>query len=123
MGKYDEYIIPWKERLRKEETQQQKKLSVAKKVANECAQLLVEQYGAKRVYLIGSLTRETVFHEMSDIDLVVEGLPSHCYITALTHIWDKLPEGLQVDLIPIEEAFDSIKWRVKREGVLLYEGE
>lgn len=123
MERYDKYIISWRERLKKEKIQQQEKIAVAKKIAEECAQLLVERYGAKRVYLIGSLAREGVFHEMSDIDLVVEGLPSHCYIAALTEVWDRLPKGFHVDLIPIEDSFDGIRQRVKREGVLLHEGE
>jgi predicted nucleotidyltransferase len=38
--------------------------------------VLVERYGAQRVWLFGSLARLRAVHNASDIDLAVEDLPS-----------------------------------------------
>ena len=59
--------------------------------------------GVRRVWLVGSLVERDRFHERSDIDLVVEGLPSERYIRVLTQIYDRLPAGWELDLIRLEE--------------------
>ncbi|MDZ7261207.1 MAG: nucleotidyltransferase domain-containing protein [candidate division KSB1 bacterium] len=102
MSRYDQYISYWKNRL-------------------ECAQFLGTQYGVQRVFLIGSLAREGFAHARSDIDLVVEGLASNQYFSALSAVWKKLPPGVELDLIPLEDAYESLKERVFQEGKLLYE--
>jgi hypothetical protein len=55
-----------------------------------------------------------------DIDLVVEGLPAEQYIKALTELYDILPPGVELNLIPFEDAFDSLKRKAVAEGQLLY---
>jgi len=87
-------------------------------VANACANLLKSKYKVKRIFLIGSLVVGS-FHKRSDIDLVVEGLPSKLYIKALTEIYDLLPSGTEVNLIPFEDAFDSLKEKTIKEGELI----
>ena len=88
-------------------------------LARECAQVLKEKYQAKRVFLIGSLVKGH-FHDRSDIDLVVEGLRPEVYIKALTDLYDHLPAGVELNLIPFEDAFESLKERTVMEGELLY---
>jgi predicted nucleotidyltransferase len=73
----------------------------------------------KRVYLIGSLAKG-MFHDRSDIDLVVEGLPAELYIKALTELYDLLLPGMELNLIPFEDAFDSLKEKAVKEGQLVY---
>lgn len=90
------------------------------KIAMAAAQLLIEEFQAKRVLLIGSVVRG-VLHKRSDIDLVVEDLPPQNYIKALTAIYDLLPPGLELDLIPLEDAAPSLRARVLGEGVVLLE--
>ncbi len=87
--------------------------------ARECTSFLEKKYNVKRVYVIGSLVKGK-FHNRSDIDLVVEGLPSALYIDALTDLYDLLLPGMELNLIPFENAFDSLKRRTIREGKVLY---
>ncbi len=77
-------------------------------LAKKIPQILKEKYKIKRVFLIGSLVSGIV-HERFDIDLVVEGLSSELYIKALTEVYDILRSGLELNLIPFEDAFSSLK--------------
>ncbi|MCM8810651.1 MAG: nucleotidyltransferase domain-containing protein [Candidatus Omnitrophica bacterium] len=77
-------------------------------LAKKIPQILKEKYKIKRVFLIGSLVSGIV-HERFDIDLVVEGLSSELYIKALTEVYDILRSGLELNLIPFEDAFTSLK--------------
>jgi predicted nucleotidyltransferase len=74
----------------------------AHRVARACASLLRERFGVKRVYLCGSAAGESPWHGRSDLDLAVEGLPRGRYFEALGALWPLLPEGLELDLIPLE---------------------
>jgi predicted nucleotidyltransferase len=88
-------------------------------LARKCSELLRDKYQVKKVFLIGSLAKGTV-HERSDIDLVVEGLPSDFYIKALTELWDLLPADVELNLIPFEDAFASLKEKTLKEGEVIY---
>lgn len=90
-----------------------------RKVAERCAQILKDKYKVKKVYLIGSLAKGFV-HERSDIDLVVEDLRPELYLKALTELWDILPSGVELNLIPFEDSFESLKEKAIKEGVLIY---
>jgi len=72
-----------------------------------------------KVYLFGSLRDPNTFHEKSDIDLVVEGLPPHLYFKALAELWRQLPPGIELDLIPFEDADPELRELVLKEGVSL----
>ena len=89
------------------------------KIAKRCAKVSKDKYRVKRVILIGSLVRGIV-HEKSDIDLVVEGLPPALYIKALTDLWDLLPVGAELNLIPFEDSFKSLKQKAVKEGESIY---
>lgn len=121
MGQYDEYVVSWKKRIEEEQAALRTRMAGAGKAARECARILGEKYGALRVYLVGSLVRKELFGERSDIDLVVEGLSARSYFPALKVLWSKLPEGMELDLIPYEDAFEEMKKHVQQEGVILYE--
>ena len=87
-------------------------------LAKKCAKFLKKKYKVKKVFLIGSLVKG-YFHDQSDIDLVVEGLISKLYIKALTELYDLLPNGAELNLIPFEDAFDRLKEKTITEGILL----
>lgn len=89
-----------------------------KKVAYKIARFLKEKYKVKRVFLIGSLSKGIV-HERSDIDLVVEGLPPELYIKALTEAYDILSVKAELNLIPFEDAFPSLKEKTLKEGEVI----
>ncbi|MGQ9617123.1 MAG: nucleotidyltransferase family protein [Spirochaetota bacterium] len=88
-------------------------------LAKKCAKFLKEKYKAKRIFLIGSLTKGFV-HDRTDIDLVVEGLLPELYIRALTEAYDILPPGVELNLIPFEDAFPSLKEKTLKKGELIY---
>jgi predicted nucleotidyltransferase len=90
-----------------------------KKIVYKCVDILKDKYKVEKVFLIGSLVKGTV-HEKSDIDLVVKGLPSDIYIKALTELWDLLPEGVELNLIPYEDAFGTLQEKTIKEGELIY---
>ena len=83
--------------------------------------MLIEQYGARRVWLFGSLAHRRFVHDRSDIDLAVEGLPPEDYFPALVAIWNLLPPGFELDLVPLEDAKPSLVDIVRKGGELLYE--
>jgi len=89
------------------------------KLAKQATKILKNDYYVSKVYLIGSLSKGIV-HDKSDIDIVVERLTPNVYIKALTQIYDILPTGVELNLIPFEDAFESLKNKTIKEGVKLY---
>ncbi len=92
---------------------------ILRETARKCAAVLKDKYHVKRVYLIGSLVWGSV-HEKSDIDLVVDGLEPEMYMKALTELWDMLPPDMELNLIPYEDAFQSLKEKTSESGELVY---
>ncbi len=90
-----------------------------RKTAERCVWVLKDKYKVKKVFLIGSLVTGFI-HERSDIDLVVEGLSSDLYMKALTDLWDLLPTGVELNLIPYEDAFENLKEETLKKGELIY---
>lgn len=91
-----------------------------RKLSLKVAKMLKEKYKVKRVFLIGSLVKGYV-HERSDIDIVVEGLQPELYIRALVDGKDILQWKVDLNLIPFEDAYESLKDKTLKEGELLYE--
>jgi predicted nucleotidyltransferase len=89
-------------------------------LGKKVAQMLKEKYKVKRIFLIGSLVKGYV-HEGSDIDLVVEGLPPELYMDALVDANDLVDRKVEVNLIPWENAFESLRKKALRAGELIYE--
>jgi len=113
------YVAAWRERLARQERERQKWAHELRQVARACARCLVQDFGASKVYLFGSLTAEDQVHDRSDIDLAVEGLEGRLYFKALRDVWQHLPAGVELDLVLLEQAWPSLVERVKTEGVLL----
>ena len=113
------YIEAWQKRLRQEREALDQAAQQAREQAQVCAKVLVEKYGAERVYLIGSLARGSSFHPRSDIDLVVAGIAPKRYFAVLADIAERA--GREVDLILLESATPTLLEYVANEGVLLYE--
>ena len=90
-----------------------------RKIAERCVWILKDKNKVRRVLLIGSLVKGTI-HERSDIDLVVEGLSPNLHMKALTELWDLLPAGVELNLIPYEDAFESLQEKTINEGELMY---
>ncbi len=95
--------------------------AVALAAARRAADLLVRRYGARRVYLFGSLagTGSVPFHPASDIDLAVEGLPVEGFWKALTAVDAVMPRGHPADVSELETVRPYIKEAVLERGLLL----
>ena len=89
--------------------------------ARRAADLLVRRYGARRVYLFGSLagTGSVVFHPASDIDLAVEGLPGEVFWEALVAVDAVMPGGHSADVSELESVRPYIREAVLERGMLL----
>lgn len=87
----------------------------AQRVAEACMRRLQERFEVKSVTLCGSLAGEAPWHSRSDIDLVVEGLAPGDYFAALRDLWELLPPGLELDLIPLENAPPGLVRRIRGE--------
>lgn len=118
---YASYLAGWRERTRAEKEHLDGKFQQSRSLADDCVGVLVRRYPIRRVWLIGSLLTPDYFHAASDIDLVVEGLPSKHYFAALSCLYDLLPPDLELDLIIIETVRPGLRERIMKEGKLLYE--
>lgn len=90
---------------------------LALQTAGQCIDLLKNRFGAKRVILFGSLAGQGVWHEQSDIDLAVEGLPSSEFFKAYSACLDLMPPelGWDLDLVPLEDAYPEMRARILGE--------
>lgn len=81
--------------------------------------MLTQEFGAKRVYLFGSLVREGKFSERSDIDLAVEGIESHRFFEAGAALDRACDYRYRIDLVDLATARAGVKELILTEGVLL----
>ena len=87
----------------------------ALRVAQVCTQVLKEEFGATRVILFGSLAGLAPWHDRSDIDLAVEGLAGEDFFRAYSACCDLLPQGLALDLVPLERVYPEMRSRILQE--------
>ena len=114
------YIAHWKNRATKHIQADTSLRNRAQTEAKELARVLVEVYGAQKVYLFGSLARDGApFTATSDIDLGVEGLPDTRFYEALGDLL--LRSTFLVDLKPLVDIAEPLRSRIAKEGILLYE--
>jgi hypothetical protein len=76
------------------------------------SQLLKRRYGARRVIPFGSVVEEVGWHELSDLNLAVEGLSSEVLWQAEKDLEAMVPPWLEVGLIPLERAFPEVRSRI-----------
>lgn len=100
-----------REQARREEGRERSRALTAKLPA--ARRLLVEELGAKRVLLFGSLASGTATGT-SDVDLAVEELPAASFITAAAELMRLF--GTNVDLVRLEEATPSLRDVILAEG-------
>lgn len=76
-----DYIQAWQRRFAEYRAE---RLALAERARAELPKALaiLQNYGATRVILFGSLCRPEKFHERSDIDLAVSGISSEKFIRA-----------------------------------------
>lgn len=84
-------------------------------VAHKAADLLREEFGAKDVFVFGSLARRGGVTPWSDIDLAAFGIPPSRFFEAVGAVIGLSPE-FKLDLIDIETCPDSLRKAIVTEG-------
>ena len=80
------------------------------------ADILKNQFGARRVLLFGSLAQPYWFKKDSDVDLAVEGLKSGKDYWEAWHLVEEIIADRLVDFIEIETAGESLRLAIQRYG-------
>lgn len=88
------------------------------KLARLAAGLLKEKFGAERVVVFGSLTKEAGFTHWSDVDLAAWGIPSERYYGAVAAVTG-LSAEFKIDLIDLASCRPGLKDIIERDGVAL----
>ena len=91
---------------------------VAWEIAQRAAALLKVDYGASRVVLFGSLSRDEPFSSHSDIDLAVWGLDERVYYRVVSRLLD-LDPSISVDLLRAEALRDDLIHAIETTGMEL----
>lgn len=106
----------WQERRAREEAGLRLRRQEALDKAHLLAAWLKEKWGAKGVYLYGSLAREHGFDHLSDIDLFVIGLPADADYWRLLSEGAELARPFSPSIVPEEDALPSLRQKILREG-------
>ncbi len=118
-AEWEPYIEAWIKGARQ---QKERNLALAGKAyhqAKSMAQVLGKEFGARKVYLFGSLLHPERFREDSDIDLGVEGVAPRSFLRAECRL-EELTD-FPFDLVDIHEASPSLVNVIQSEGEVLYE--
>ena len=83
--------------------------------ARKAAKLLKTEFGAKEVFLFGSLARRVGFTRWSDVDLASRGIPSDKFLTAMDTVLYLSPE-FKIDLVELETCSPGILKSIENEG-------
>ncbi len=123
MTDIESYARAWRERRRREREVLAAEETEARAAAERCARHLVEVFGARRVILFGSLSRRCPFayHRGSDLDLAIDGLADDRYWAALRDLAALLPPGMEIDLVPLEDATDALRAQIDVTGEVVCE--
>ena len=87
-------------------------------LAHKAAKLLKSEFGAKSVFVFGSLLHESSFTLWSDIDLSASGIAADKYYSAVAAVTD-LSQSIKIDLIHLESCRPSLRDTILNEGVEL----
>lgn len=116
---YAPFIAAWKKRFSDQRKQREALRKEAYQEAKRCAEILRQEYGAKRVFLFGSVLDEDRFSERSDIDLAVEGLEGSSFFGAVGKLLQE--SKFNIGMVPWEDCQESFKRKILTRGELLYE--
>lgn len=118
MNTYDGYIEGWRRRWEAEREENERLAARALELLPTLAGHLKRAYGARRVFLFGSLA-EGRFRRGSDIDLAAEDLPGGAAIYRAAAELDELAAPFEVQLVPLEDAEESLRRKILHSGVLV----
>jgi predicted nucleotidyltransferase len=114
-----EKMAEYRAGARKREAERQaaldERFELAWQLARQGADILRRQFGAANVVAFGSLVDRQLFHQRSDIDLAVWGIPELNYLRALGSLLD-LSTEFSFDLVMVEAAPERLRQRIERDG-------
>jgi len=88
------------------------------KLARVVGEMLKKRFGATRVVVFGSLAREAVFTQWSDVDLAVWGIAPEEYYSAAGAAMDiGLEKGIRVDVVDPGECGPQFLAEIEQEGI------
>ena len=88
------------------------------RVARLAAEMLKKRFGATRVVVFGSLSRESTFTPWSDIDLGVWGIAPENYYSAAGAAMDTgLENGIRVDVVDLADCGPQFSVNIEKEGI------
>jgi predicted nucleotidyltransferase len=119
MKEYDEYRKHWRQRAERERRRREMLAAEARAEARKLGELLVREFGATKVYLFGSLTRDGSFHERSDTDLAAEGIAPAQFFKAGAALARACDYRYRVELVDLEAVREGMRELILAEGVLL----
>lgn len=115
-------IEPYREDLKKiieeEKRELENRYNEFWDIAREIAFLLKEKYGAKRVWVFGSLTKKEMFNQWSDIDIAVDGIPNEVFYKAVGEA-TSISYDCKVDIVDILDCSLSLRESILKEGIEL----
>ena len=83
--------------------------------ARKAAELLRKEFGAKKIFVFGSLARRGGFTSWSDIDIAAKGIPPKRFFEAVGAIAG-LSAEFKIDLIDIEKSPATMQKTIETEG-------
>ena len=92
--------------------------SEARELAAEIASELAARYGARKVYLFGSLARGDQGPGF-DIDLAAKGVSPARFFKAVAFVTGQSRKW-KIDLVDIDDCGDSLRAMIEKEGVVLW---
>lgn len=93
-----------------------KRYQEAWELAKRAALLLKESFGAKNVFVFGSLVKNSWFTRWSDVDLATWGIPPDRFYAAVGAVTG-LTTDFKVDLVDAKACRDSLRKAIEAEGI------
>ncbi len=91
------------------------RLQLAWDLAKQAAKLLKNEFGAKKVFVFGSLAYEQGYSPWSDIDLAVLGIPAKHFYSAVAAV-TSLSSSFKLDLVDLDDCRSSLQKAIEEEG-------
>lgn len=84
-------------------------------VAEQCAQILRQDFGATKIILFGSLRGDAPWHWQSDLDLAVSGISNEALWQAYQKLALVMPDWLKFDLVDLEQVAPQVRSRILQQ--------
>jgi predicted nucleotidyltransferase len=104
------YTLPSKVKNPPASANQRKQVALA--IAEQCRQVLTQEFGASDVILFGSLRGDGPWHNDSDLDLAVCGISKKALLLAHHRLEAVVPSWLPFDLVALERTDERVRDRI-----------